>query len=385
MYDDRYNSGSWYKTIIDNPTYITHRGGLSFKTNKNESLVKVIPFNGTLIAFANAENVGGSIHMVTGNGDDWDDQSGYYSPYRRTTINVNVSCDNADTVQVCENILVFKYFDTLYYIAGSELNNEVVSVYSCNDRIKHNNNFIRIPWEDNSCISEVTEDYYALIWKERYTIDNEDLVLERPALKIKMYYKLGSQQNEKIVYPWLRDESDYFNIDHIVYIKGKPIYLYNNTLTTFHNESYTDFGHVYKCAVHFRGEDLNYPKMTKFISNVLVYYHRNQYSIIDFDLLIKNEAGHILLDSSSKRISLQDLRALKAEDKVIDGELRLDSTILDSKVFNTQYKFPCLLSDTIISATNDKEFYRISNNYESNNNVNNIYEFKWRYYISSAI
>jgi hypothetical protein len=96
--------------------------------------------------------------------------------------------------------------------------------------------------------------------------------------------------------------------------------------------------------------------MTKLISNVLVYYHRNQYSSIDFNLLVKNEAGHTLLDSTAKRISLQDLRALKAEDKVIDGEIRLDSTILDSKVFNTTYKFPCLLADTIIESTNNKEF-----------------------------
>ena len=36
--------------------------------------------------------------------------------------------------------------------------------------------------------------------------------------------------------------------------------------------------------------------------------------------------------------------------------MRLDSTILDSKVFNTAYKFPCLLADAIITATNDKEF-----------------------------
>lgn len=294
--------------------------------------------------------------MITGNGDDWDDQSGYYSPYRRSTINATVSCDNANTVQVCENILVFKYFDTLYYISGSELNNEVVSVYSCNDRIKHNNNFVKIPWDDNSCISEVTEDYYALIWKEKYSIQNEDLVLERPALKVKMYYKLGTQQNEKIVYPWLRDESDYFNIDHILYIKGKPIYLYNNTLTTFHNEVYTDYDKIYTCQVHFRGEDLNYPKMIKLLSNILVYYHRNQYSKIDFDLKVKNEAGHILLDSSRKRSSLQDLRALRTGDTLVDGEVRLDSTILDSKVFNCAYKFPCLLADSTITATNDKEF-----------------------------
>ena len=356
LYGDKYNSGSWYKTIIDNPGYITQRGSLSFKTNKNEELIKVIPFNGNIIAFANAENVGGSIHLVTGNGDDYDANDGYYSPYRRSTINSSISCDNANTVQVCENIIVFKYFDTLYYISGSELTNEVVSVYSCNDRIKHNNNFVQIPWEDNSCISEVTEDYYALLWKEKYTIDNGDLVLERPAMRVKMYYKIAHEIGNKYYYPWLRDESEYFNVDHIVYIKGKPVYLYNNTLTTFNNEVYTDYNKNYKCLVHFRAEDLNYPKMYKLISNVLIYYHRNQYSKIDFNMIVKNEAGHILLDNSVKRFSIQDLRALKAGDKLIDGEMRLDSTILDSKVFNTDYKFPCLLADTIITAENNKEF-----------------------------
>ena len=171
-----------------------------------------------------------------------------------------------------------------------------------------------------------------------------------------MYYKLGTQQNEKIVFPWLRDESQYFNIDHIVYIKGKPVYLYNNTLTTFNEEVYTDYDKNYKCIVHFRGEDLNYPKMYKLINNVLIYYHRNQYSKLDFNLLVKNEAGHKLLDSSVKKFSINDLRALKAGEKVIDGDIRLDSTILDSKVFNTDYKFPCLLADSIITAENDKEF-----------------------------
>lgn len=356
IYGDRYNSGNWYKTIISNPTYITDRGGLSFKTNKNEELIKVVPFNGNIIAFANSDTTGGSIHLVTGNGDDYDTKDGYYSPYRKSIINVNISCDNPNTIQVCENILVFKYFDTLYYIAGSELNNEVVSVYSCNDKIKHNNNFIQIPWDDNDCISEVTEDYYALIWKDKFIIENDDLVLQRPALKIKMYYKLGQQQNEKIVFPWLRDESQYFNIDHILYIKGKPVYLYNNTLTTFNENIYTDYGKNYKCCVHFRGEDINYPKMYKLIHNILVYYHRNQYSKLDFELVARNEAGHILLDSSEKRFSLSDLRALKTGDTIEDGSVRLDSTILDSKVFNTAYMFPCLLVDTTITAENDKEF-----------------------------
>ena len=76
LYGDRFNSGQWFKTIINNPYYITDRGSLSFKTTKNESLIKVVPFQGNLIAFANSDNVGGSIHLIQGNGDDYDDQSG---------------------------------------------------------------------------------------------------------------------------------------------------------------------------------------------------------------------------------------------------------------------------------------------------------------------
>ncbi len=355
LYDDRYNSGQWFKTIIDNPGYSTQRGSLSFKTNKNEALVKVVPFQGNLVVFANSDNVGGSIHLVTGAGDDYEDQ--YYSPYRRKTINQGISCDNPDTVQIAENLLIFKYFNTIYYIEASELNRDTINLYSCNDKIKIHSPEVQIPWDDNSCISEVTEDYYALIWKEKYILENGNLILDHPGIKIKMYYKLGYREGNKTFFPWLRDESGQFNISHILYVKGKPIYLYNNTLITMSDEVYTDFGTQYQYRIHFRGEELNYPKMFKLIANVLVYYHRNQYSEISFDIMIKNEAGHILLDSSSKRFSLQDLRTLKAGDKLAESEkVRLDRTILDTKVFNSTHTFPCLLADTVISGTNDKEF-----------------------------
>ena len=356
LYGDSYNSGSWFKTIISNPTYITDRGGLSFKTTKNEELLKVIPFNGVLLAFANSENVGGSIHLINGNGDDYDDSSGYYSPYQRSTINNSISCDNENTIQICENLIVFKYFDTVYYIESSELSKEIVTIHSCNDRLKHLEASVKIPWDDNSCISEVTEDYYALIWKEKYYIEKGELIQERPGLKLKMYYKQGYATDHKVFYPWLRDESDYFNVDHIIYIKGKPIYLYNNTLITFNENTYTDFGKIYKCMIHFRGEDIGYPKMYKLISNVLVYYHRTQSSKLDFDLCVRNEAGHILLDSKDKRPSLQDLRSLREGDILENGSVRLDSTILDSKVFNTSYKFPCLLADSVVTSENNKDF-----------------------------
>ena len=357
LYGDRYNSGQWFKTIIKNPGYIADRGCLSFKTTKNEELVKITAFQGNIICFANAESTGGSIHLVQGNGDDYDAQDGYYSPYRRNTINASISCDNPNTVQICDNLLVFKYFNRVYYINASDLSNEVIQVTPCNDRLLHISKDVEIPWDDNTCISEVTDTHYSLIWKEKYEADNNgDLILKHPGMRVKMYYKMANKlPDNSYVMPWLRDESQYLNVEHCIYIKGKPLFLYNNVLISFEEFIYDDLGQDYECKIHFRGVDLNYPKMFKLISNVLVYYHRNQYTKLDFHLKVLNEAGHLLLDSTKSKKTIQDLKALKA-DSLHTNSFRVDSTILDTRIINTTYKFPCFLADAILTCKNNKEF-----------------------------
>ena len=112
----------------------------------------------------------------------------------------------------------------------------------------------------------------------------------------------------------------------------------------------------YQCKIHFRAVDLGYPKIFKLLSNVLVYYHRNQYSNIEFNIESKNEAGHLLLTNSELNKSIQDLRVLRTGDIKNLDRIRVDSTILDSKIFNTAYKFPFLIIDTVINSFNDKEF-----------------------------
>ena len=354
LYGDNFNSGTWFKTVVNQPEYVALKGSLSFKTDKNEELSKVVLFSNNIIAFANSPNTGGSIHLVVGNGDDFEDE--YYSPYRRRVINSSISCDNPDTVQVAENLLFFKYFKHIYYIRAGELNNEVVRVLSANDKILTKSRDVEIPWDDNECISEITQDYYAIIWKEKFTLEDGDLIQEHPAMKVKLYYKYENVSDGKVYYPWLRDESKYFNVDYIIYLKGNPIYLYNNVLIDWSGKTYTDFSDTYKCLIRFRAEDLGYPKMFKFIHNILVYYHRNQYSSVDFNLLTRNESGHILIDSRNRKLSIQDLRGLRTGDKLTQDTVRLDSTILDTKVFNSAYRFPMLLADTSISVENDLEF-----------------------------
>lgn len=357
-YGDNYNTGKWYKTILNNPGYVTDRGALSFKTTKNEALIKALAFQGNIICFANADNVGGSIHIVTGNGDDYDDQSGYYSPYQRRTINSTISSDNANTIQVCDNILIFKYFKKLYYINASDLSNDVIKVNQCNKRLLSVNQEVDIPWDDNNCISEVTNDYYALLWKEKFSIDNNNnLVQERPAIRVKMYFNMTNQlEDGSYNMPWLRDESKYFNVNHIIYFKGKSYMLYNNLLISFNEDTYEDLGDDVTCTIRLKGEELNYAKIYKILSGILVYYHRSQHSKIDFNLITRNEAGHILYNSKNKLFSIGDLRVLKEGDKISNERIRLDSTIQDTRMFTVVNKFPCLLAETTITAENKGRF-----------------------------
>lgn len=368
-YGDNYNTGKWFKTILNNPGYVTDRGCLSFKTTKNESLIKALAFQGNIICFANSENVGGSIHIVTGNGDDYDGGDGYYSPYQRRTINSTVSSDNEDTIQVCDNILIFKYFKKLYYINASDLSNEVIKVNQCNTRVLNKNNEVDIPWDDNTCISEVTNDYYALIWREKFSIDNNNkLVQERPGIRLKMYYNMANQlEDGSYSMPWLRDESKYFNISFIIYYKGKSLVLYNNLLLSFNEDTYEDIDDTVTCTIKLKGEDLNYSKIFKLVSSILVYYHRNQHSKIDFNIITRNEAGHIIYNSKNKLFSISDLRNFREGDKVSDEVIRLDSTIQDTKLFNVINKFPCLLAETTITSESKGRFSlsSITYNYET--------------------
>jgi hypothetical protein len=359
FYSDRYNSGYWFKTVINNPSYITDRGSLSFKTNKNESVIKVIPFQGNILVFANADNVGGSIHSVHGNGDDYDDQSGYYSPYQRKTINSSISCTNSDSIQVCDNLLVFKYFNRVYCINASELNNDVITVTPCNDRILNNEGSVKIPWDDDDCISEVTDSYYSLLWKEKYGIDSDgELYIIRPGIRVKMYYKMSVQYEDRNYgAPWLRDESKIFNTKHILYIKGKPVYLYHNTLVSLSEECYQDLGENYECSIRFKAIDLNYESFFKLIESCYVGFHRKQCNKIDIDVIIRNEAGNVILNSRSKRHSPNLSGIFKANSKLnSETKLKIGSTIQDQKLFNVINKFPCMFVDTTVKAITDGSF-----------------------------
>jgi hypothetical protein len=348
IYGDKYNSGQWFKTVIGNPFYITNRGGLSFKTTKNEELVKVILFKGIIVAFSNSQYLGGNISIVLGNGDDFNDGN-QYSPYFRKIVNTVISTDNAYTVQVVENMIFFKYKDTMYMIEGSDLNNEIIEVHSINDKVKQNNRHVEIPWHDNNCISEITSDYYAVVWDEQKQIIKNELIVTRPAIRAKIYYKRGYMQGNKAYFPWLVDQSNYLNTRYLMYIDGKSTYLYNNLLIQFDSNVYTDLDEPFETIIRMRAYDLNYPKFSKFINKVLLYYYRGPKQPLDIEIKLYNEAGYLLLQDHVK-----DKKIL--HDGSIINDSILGSSIVESKTFNLAYKFPLLLSDCEIKINNTSDF-----------------------------
>jgi hypothetical protein len=358
LYDDAYNTGCWFKTILNNPGYITDKGSLSFKTTKNERLVKVVPYNTVLIAFANSEGLGGSIHMVQGSGDDYDDGQ-YYSPYQRSTVNTDVSCDNADTVQICEGLLVFKYYDTVYYImpSSSELQNESLFVYSANDKLKSVNNALHealgcaIPWDDNSCVSEVTEEYYGLIWNAQYGYDQGDIYCIRPAIRVKMYYKMPLEDTNRYTMPWLIDDLGSKNISFTCTIEGKPKYLIDNHL--YAQQGYTDDAKIFPCKVYLKNVDMNYPKQVKFLNSMMLSTQRDQEKPVTITVVIKNEAGYVLLDSSKK--TLQQLRSAH-EGAKFRQPMKIGKTNLNTEVYNMQYRYPCLSAGVLITSNTEGWF-----------------------------
>lgn len=348
LYSDAYNSGNWFKTVINNPGYILDSGCLNFKTNKNEEIVKAVHFKGAIAVFSYSKNVGGNIAIVTGNGDDISDD--YYSPYRRSVVNSQITTDNPHTVQVAENMLLFKYKDTIHYIEGSELNTEIISVHSANDRVKMHSKDVKLPWKDNDCISEITEDYYAILWKAKSRVENGEVIQERPAMRVKMYYKQGFRLENTVIFPWLRDTSELFNAEIITYIDGTSVHLYRNLLVVYDDSVFTDLGELYPCVVHPRAVDANYPKLVKILKSLLLYYHRGQYFPIDLQIEVNNEAGHQLLPVTK----LAQSKVLKEGDQV--GVSQLDSTILDSRVLPASYGFPALLIDMRVTATGEGLF-----------------------------
>ena len=347
FYDDAYNSCEWYKSVVGNVNYISYGGNLNFRTNKNEKLIGVVIFDKNIVVFSDNEQLGGNISVVTGNGDDYNDGD-YYSPYKRTIVNTNVSCDAFNTIQVAENFIIFKYRNDIYMLDTNDLDAERVQVISINDKVKQRLNNVEFPLdrirepkfnehleydfhEYSKCLkpdeifSEVYDGFYGIVFPHQgFHIDtfeypedalkhyegaNQEYIDKlrgrrienisvKPGLRWKCYFRKGTvyENREKTFYPWLRDTSKYLNICSILDINGESTMVtYNGELVQFNNEDYSGLDEYnYKVRMATRCYDMELPTLCKFMDNLNVYYNRDFSKILNMDCYVKNEAGYYI-------------------------------------------------------------------------------------------
>ena len=380
FYDDINETGNWYKTVIDKPDYITDRGGLSFQTTKNEKLVGVVNFKGVIIAFSNGSG-GGNISIVNGNGDDVEADGQDFSPYVKRIVNTSTSCDNYASIQATDNFLLFKYGKVIYALDSSELSKDIISLLSVNDRLTPKNRYNTIDWDRDDYFTEVTEDYYGIIWPAVEKI-NEDGTISviKEAYRAKMYFRYMQQidNSNKPFFPWLKDISPALDIVGTVTLEGKSCHLtIDEKLVNYSSDVYYDYNHVYESSLKLKGVDLAYPKLMKFLSNIILYYYRGQEDVIKMYLTARNEAGHLLyrempeafMDYGNDTIKYthkdtyydrvrtrEDYRVLIADETPLIEKVRLDSTTLDTKVYTPEYKFPFLLVELEIRIATKQAF-----------------------------
>ncbi len=342
FYDDAYNTCEWYKTVIKQYNYITYNGCLNFKTTKNEKLTGVVVFDTNIVVFADNPQLGGNISVVTGNGDDYNNDE-YYSPYKRSIVNTNVSCDAYNTIQVADNFIIFKYRKDIYLLDTSGLSNtDTVKVQTINDMVKQRLNNIEFPLnrvrepkvgehlefdfhELNQCLkpdeifSEVTDGYYGLIFPyqgffaDTLTIpvntdkfyegtnpEYEDKLIEniylKPGLRWKCYFRSGKlyQNQTKEQYPWLRDVGYLFDVISVLYIEGVPCFVRKNgDLIKFDNSDGTTYtGDQYKLRFRSKAYNMENAALCKFLNNLCLYYNRDFDNIAYTTVWIHNEAGY---------------------------------------------------------------------------------------------
>ncbi len=343
FYDDVYNSCEWFKTVIKNYEYITYNGNLSFKTTKNESITGVVVFDTNIVVFADNPQLGGNISVVTGNGDDYNADD-YYSPYKRSIVNTNVSCDAYNTIQIADNYIIFKYRNDIYMLDTNGLSNtDTVKVNTINDMVKQrlNNiefplNRVRVPRRDehlrydfhelNQCLkpdeifSEVTDGYYGLIFPNQgFFVDTSDIptttdkfyegnneqyknkliedISIKPGLRWKCYFRDGHRyaNMSKDLYPWLRDVGYLFDVVSVLSIEGTTCFIRKNgDLIRFDQYNGVSYEGGFKLRFKSKAYDMEAPALCKFLDNLCIYYNRDFDNIHYMNIWIHNEAAYEL-------------------------------------------------------------------------------------------
>lgn len=396
LYGTPYKSANWYKSVIGEFAYFTNQGQLDFQTNKNERIVRCAHLDGNIIVFANNPYLGGSIHAVTGNGDDYNDGQ-YYSPYKKKIVHDSISCDHPNSVQYVDNYLVFKNKSTFWQLQSRELNSERVQLISLNDNVNHNNPETSMP------IIEYGDGYefelYTYIDEDTYTV-----VFPKHGVQYKMYYKLGNRyphNTNKTIYPWLRDKTDYLNCQDVTKIKNIPTYLTEGfKLIQFTNVNCNDLGDKYFTRIQLKAHALEAVGVVKYLMEIMTEYYRGETDNFRLNLRAYNEASYLIageklsafVDKETNKVRYDNPLNYYSEgaptyDKPVLNlgktefhEAKMYKQYLYNRIYHIDKKFPFTNVSVLIETDAEERFAlnSITFNYTSSDyptqNLPNLYE-----------
>lgn len=375
LYGGLKDPGSWYKTTISDRTvpwqfnYITDRNSLNFQTSKNERIVSCVPLEDYIVVFADNPNLGGSIHKVFGNGDDFDNNDGYFNPYKRTIVNITHSCDHPNTVQFVDNYIIFKYRESIYSIDTRDLNTDRLQVTLLSRNIGHESADVFIPKIkfgpefERELYSEVTEDHYGLIYPKQ-------------GLRWKMYYKRAIYDNNLAFFPWVRDISNAFNISGIVKINNTNTHIAADKLIQYNGVDFKDLGELFEHSIVTKAYHLRHPGFGKFVNSMHISFYRGSTTLLVMNVDVFNEANFKLIGVNEVSFYDEELDTivwaefdsyfgLNIEDPdrpaLIEGTTaiegsKLGKSVYTSRVYNPDLKFPCLSAYTTIKSSSPEAF-----------------------------
>jgi hypothetical protein len=383
LYGSFKDPGSFFKTTISDRTvpwqfnYITDRNSLNFQTSKNERIVACVPLEDNIVVFADNPNLGGSIHKVFGNGDDFDNGDGYFNPYRRTIVNITHSCDHQNSVQFVDNYIIFKYRESIYSIDTRDLNADRLQVTLLSRNIGHTSPDVFIPKIDFApgyerlLYSEVTEDHYGIIFPEQN-------------LRWKMFYKRPVYNNNIASFPWVRDISQAFEIDGTVKINNTITHITSDKLIQYNGNDYKDLGVAFEHQIITKAYHLEYPGFGKFVNSLHVSFYRGATTLLVMNVDVFNEANFKLIGVNEVSFYDEELDTIVYAEfdayfglNIIDPDRaaliegttpiqgsKLGKSVYTSRVYNPDLKFPCLSAYATIKSSSPEAFSLSSITYD---------------------
>lgn len=372
LYGGVYTPSEWHKCVINNYSYISSPGNLDFQTHKGERIVSVAPLDGSLVVFAYNRNIGGTTHLVTGNGDDVElDQ--FYSPYKRKLIHGSIACDHPYTVQPIPNALVFKEGTNIWMLAARELAFDKVDFTLVNHQLNNVESALKFPnkaWtpgEEITLFSYVTPEYYALI-----DIDKET--------QWKMYFNqvVSYQEENEQTYPWLRDISPIFACNNVSVLKGIPTLFPKQKfeMVQLTGKDYSDLGKPFSCLLALKSYNMTYDNKVKLLDSVRIKLNRGYSGNLRHHLQVYNEEGYLILGERKsafvdentgdlvyatksnyydKDLDVMDLPALHVEEGSLN-EAQLERGILTSRRYQANKRFPFLSASVIIEVSGAESY-----------------------------